>query len=213
MMFVRTFPIAVFTLSLLLVSAGRWNVPWFYFYTGLVWGSAGLINTMAPRELVRERMKPPSDRDAQSRRIALPLMIGHYVLAGLGVRFGWTPVPLAVRVTGLALVAAGMGFVGWTLLENPFASSAVRVQEDRGHRVITSGPYALVRHPMYFGVVLFSLGSGPALGSWWSALPILAILPVFVRRTLLEDRMLRDELPGYQAYAQKVRWRVIPGVF
>jgi protein-S-isoprenylcysteine O-methyltransferase Ste14 len=120
---------------------------------------------------------------------------------------------LAVHIVGFALVAAAMGIVGWTLLENPFASSAVRIQEDRGQRVISTGPYALVRHPMYLGVLLFCLGSGPLLGSWWAALPLATMLPVFVRRTLLEDRMLQAELVGYREYAKTVRFRVVPGVF
>ena len=213
MMFVRALPIALLTLGMLLGSAGRWDLPWFFVYTALMWVSAGIIYTRAPRELVKERMKPPSDRDPQSRRIALPLMVGHYVLAGLDVRFGWSSVPLAIRLVGLALVAAAMGQVGWTLLENPFASSAVRVQEDRDQQVIQTGPYALVRHPMYLGVFLFCSGSGLALGSWWSVLALVPILPVFVRRTLLEDRMLQAELVGYRAYAEKVRWRLLPGLF
>ena len=213
MMFLRTLPIAIFTLALLLVSAGQWMVPRFLIYTGLMWMAAGLIYTLAPRELVAERLKPPTDRDARSRRIALPLMVLHYVLAGLGARFGWSSVSLGVQVIGLALITAAMALVGWTLVENPFASSAVRIQQDRGQRVITTGPYALVRHPMYLGVFLFCLGSGPALGSWWSALPLTIVLPVFVRRTLLEDRMLKTELNGYRDYAKKVRWRVVPGIF
>jgi protein-S-isoprenylcysteine O-methyltransferase Ste14 len=121
--------------------------------------------------------------------------------------------PLAARLVGLSLVATAMGLVGWTLLENPFASSAVRIQPERGQRVITTGPYAIVRHPMYLGVLLFCLGSGPALGSWWSALPLVAVVPVFIRRTLLEDRMLQAELVGYADYSARVRWRVVPGVF
>ena len=213
MMFLRTFPFAAFTLVLLLVSAGRWNVPWFLAYTGLMWTSAGLIYTFATRELVAERMRPPSDRDAASRKLALPLVIAHYVLAGLDVRFGWSAMPLGLRLIGFALVAAAMSFVGWTLLENPFASSAVRIQQERGQHVVTTGPYALVRHPMYLGVLLFTIGSGLALGSWWAIIPLLPMLPVFVRRTLREDRMLHDELPGYREYAAKVRWRVVPGLF
>jgi protein-S-isoprenylcysteine O-methyltransferase Ste14 len=213
MMFLRTLPIAVLTWMLLFLGSGKWAVSWFFVYTGVVWFSAGLIYTMAPAGLVAERMKPPSDRDKRSRRVALPFVIAHYVLAGLDVRFGWSSMPLAARLVGLSLVATAMGLVGWTLLENPFASSAVRIQPERGQRVITTGPYAIVRHPMYLGVLLFCLGSGPALGSWWSALPLVAVVPVFIRRTLLEDRMLQAELVGYADYSARVRWRVVPGVF
>ena len=79
--------------------------------------------------------------------------------------------------------------------------------------MIAGGPYALVRHPMYLGVLLFAPGSAMALGSWWSIVPLLPVLATFVRRTLFEDRMLHEELPGYGEYAARVRWRVVPGLF
>jgi protein-S-isoprenylcysteine O-methyltransferase Ste14 len=79
--------------------------------------------------------------------------------------------------------------------------------------VITTGPYALVRHPMYLAVALVCLGSGPALGSWWAGLALVPVLAIFVRRTVIEDRMLHRELAGYAEYAARVRWRVVPGVF
>jgi protein-S-isoprenylcysteine O-methyltransferase Ste14 len=204
-------------LALLLGSAGRWNVPAFFAYAALLSLSAASIQAVAllrHPDLVAERLKPPSDRDRATRRIATPLMLGHYVLAGLDVgRFGWSAVATAAQIAGFLLVAAGMFLVGWTLQANRFASSAVRIQHDRGQQVITSGPYAIVRHPMYLGVFLFALGSGPALGSWWSSLPLLPVILVFIRRTLFEDRMLHAELPGYPAYASQVRWRILPGLF
>jgi protein-S-isoprenylcysteine O-methyltransferase Ste14 len=128
-------------------------------------------------------------------------------------RFGWSSVPAAVQIAGFLASGGALALVGWTLLSNPYASTAVRIQSERGQTVITTGPYAFVRHPMYLAVLLFLLGSGPALGSWWSEIAMLPILPVFVRRTLFEDRMLHDELPGYAAYAQQVRFRVLPGIF
>ena len=109
--------------------------------------------------------------------------------------------------------AAAVTSTGWTLLSNPYASSAVRIQTERSQRVISKGPYGFVRHPMYLGVLLISLGSGPALGSWWSSLVLVPLLAVFVARTLKEDRMLQHELDGYRDYAARVRWRVVPGLF
>lgn len=142
----------------------------------------------------------------------LPLLAS-LIVSGLDVRFGWSSVPLAAQIAGLVVVALGFALMGWVLLTNPFASSAVRIQQDRGQRVISTGPYALVRHPMYLAALLVFLGSGPAVGSWWGGLAFLSLIPVFVRRTLLEDRMLNDELEGYREYAAHVRWRVVPRVF
>lgn len=217
MMFVRSFPLALLIAIPLFASAGRWQIPAFAAYVLLHWLSTGTIYTLALRRhpgLVAERLKPPSDRDRATRRIAIPLFLAFCIVAGLDVgRFGWSTVHPAVQAAGFAAVAAGLAFVGWTLLSNPYASTAVRIQEERGHEVITTGPYAIVRHPMYLGVLLFALGSGPALGSWWAGLVMLPILGVFVRRTLREDRMLHEELPGYAAYARTVRSRVVPGVF
>ncbi len=228
-MYVRILPVALIIGALLFVAAGRVDVPAFWAYPVLVWGMAATIYTLAWRRhpgLVRERFKPPNDRDRATRRIALPLMGAHYVLAALDVgrahyvlaaldvgRFGWSHVPVALQLLGFGLVTAGLGFVGWTLVTNPFASSAVRIQKERDHHVITTGPYAIVRHPMYLGVFLFGLGSSWALGSWWAGLCLVPVLTIFVRRTLLEDRMLKAELEGYGEYAARVRSRILPGVF
>ena len=213
MMFVRALVVAALLLVPLCVGAGRWDIGWFYAYAALFWLTFGLVYSVAPPDLVAERLKPPSDRDKRSRRIALPLAVAHAIVAGLDARFGWSDVSLALRILGFAFVGTGLGFAGWTILSNPFASSAVRIQSERGHRLITTGPYAFVRHPMYLGVFALCLGSGLALGSYWAAISLVPILPVFVRRTLLEDHMLHGELAGYPDYATKVRWRVVPGVF
>jgi protein-S-isoprenylcysteine O-methyltransferase Ste14 len=217
MMFARTLVLAVGVWGVLFISAGRVDIPQFWVYGAVLWLSAGTIYTVLLRrspELVAERMRPPSDRDRASRRISLPLALGHYVIAGLDAgRFHWSALDDAWKVVGIVFVAASMALVGWTLLSNPYASSAVRIQKERDHRVITKGPYAIVRHPMYLGVLLFCLGSGPALGSAWAGLLLLPVLAVFVRRTLLEDRMLHADLPGYADYAAKVRSRVVPGIF
>jgi protein-S-isoprenylcysteine O-methyltransferase Ste14 len=191
-------------------------VPSFAAYVLLAWATFGLVYTVALRRspgLVAERLRPPDDRDRATRRLAVPLILAHLAVAGLDARFGWSQPPLALRLLGFALVAVGFGFAAATVFSNPYASSAVRVQAERGQTVVTSGPYAVVRHPMYFGVVLCVLGSGLALGSYPAALVLLPVLAVFARRTLLEDRMLHAELPGYAAYASRVRYRMVPGLF
>jgi protein-S-isoprenylcysteine O-methyltransferase Ste14 len=98
-------------------------------------------------------------------------------------------------------------------LVNTYASAVVRVQQDRGHRVVSQGPYRYVRHPMYVGVILMGLAIPPALGSWWALAPGLAIAVTFVLRTAQEDAVLQRELPGYAEYAQQVRYRLLPGVW
>lgn len=217
MMFLRTFPLALFCGALLFLPAGRWEVPAFWAYPLMLWLIAGGLYTLLLRqqpELVRERLRPPSDRDKATRALTFPIVVAHYALAGVDVgRTHWTFVPLWLQAAGFALVAAGFLFVGWALLTNAWASTAVRIQRERSQTVISHGPYAWVRHPMYSGVVLFVLGSGLALGSFVSWAVLLPLIAAFVRRTLKEERMLRTELEGYEAYTHQVRWRVVPGVF
>jgi protein-S-isoprenylcysteine O-methyltransferase Ste14 len=217
MLFLRTAPLAAVIGLLLFVSGQRLDVPAFWFYVGLIWLNAAATYTVLDRRspgLVAERMRPPSDRDRATRLISMLAMAAHFVVAGLDVgRFGWSAVSMPLQVGGFVLVAVGLGLIDWTLLSNPFASSAVRIQREREQIVISHGPYALVRHPMYLGVFLVCLGSGFALGSAWSSLALLPVVGLFLRRTLREDRMLRQELPGYPEYAARVRWRIARGIF
>jgi len=201
---------------LLFGSAGTVLVPTFWGYLAL-WAVYLLIvgygMAWIHPDLVTERLHPPSDRDPHHRKFAAIPLVGHYVLAGLDVRYGSWPVNTAVQLLGAVVLVVGMGFVAWTLLTNRFASSAIRIQTERSHRVVEHGPYALVRHPMYLGTVLVALGSGWTLASGWAAIALLPLVPMFVRRTLFEDRMLHRELPGYVAYARKTRSRLIPGLW
>ena len=120
---------------------------------------------------------------------------------------------MVVHITALIGVAAGLGLVLWAMAVNRFFSPAVRIQEERGHHVITSGPYRLVRHPGYAGMIVAALCSGPALGSWWAILPIAAYILLILRRAAVEDRFLQAELRGYADYARRVRSRLVPGIW
>lgn len=216
MMFLRFGLPASLFLAVLFIAAGRVDVWPFWVYVGVMYVLGATTYTLLGRwspGLLRERIRPPSDRDRATRRLVALPYLAHLVIAGLDVRFGWSTVPLAWTMSGLALVAIGFVLVSWTLLSNPFASSAVRVQHERAQQVISTGPYAIVRHPMYLAVLLLCLGAGPALTSWYAGLVLLPIIATFVRRTLIEDAMLHDELAGYPQYAARVRWRVVPGVF
>jgi len=142
--------------------------------------------------------------------ISFPLVI----VAGLDHRFGWSPVfPLWLIVLGIFLTALGYAISAWAFIENRFFSSVVRIQKDRGHAVCDSGPYRIVRHPGYAGNVLPLLGIVLALSSLWTLIPAAVALVIAVIRTALEDRTLQEELPGYQEYARRVRYRLFPGIY
>lgn len=196
--------------------AGRWDLPFFWAYLGILEAFIVVAGLLADPDLARERLHPgPGGKDYFTAVAFLPLWAGMYVVAGLDVgRFHWSDsVPPALQVVGLVLFAAGVAVMTWAVAVNRFFSSVVRIQRDRGHHVISSGPYRFVRHPGYVGGVLLFLGGGLALGSWLALLLSVAMIPGLIRRTVIEDRTLRQELEGYAGYAEKVRYRLVPGVW
>jgi protein-S-isoprenylcysteine O-methyltransferase Ste14 len=133
------------------------------------------------------------------------------IVAGLDVRFGWSPeLALAIRLAALVLWLQGDVFSKWAAVSNRFYSRLVRIQEDRGHTVVTDGPYRTVRHPGYAGALLVGLATPIALGSLWALVPAVLLGLLLVIRTALEDRTLHAELSGYAAYAQQTRYRLVP---
>jgi protein-S-isoprenylcysteine O-methyltransferase Ste14 len=142
------------------------------------------------------------------------VFIGWMVTIALDARrFGWSHVPPSVQALGAALIALGMIVVWQTFRFNTFAAPQVRVQAARGHRVVTDGPYRVVRHPMYTGAMLFLLGMPLLLGSWWGVAAVPFLVAGMAPRAVGEERMLRRELSGYDEYARRVRFRLIPGVW
>jgi len=201
--------------SVIFISAGRLDLP-------MVWGVLGVLavlvvvmfTSMDPA-LMRERLRPGGQNcDRLTRPATLVLMLGHWIVAGLDVgRFQWSPIPFEVQLVGLIGYAVAMAAALWAIRVNPFYSSAVRLQADRGQRPVTGGPYRFVRHPGYAASVFGMLSGGLALGSWIAMLPVLVVVALFVRRTLVEDRMLLGGLAGYADYANRVRYRLVTGVF
>jgi len=129
------------------------------------------------------------------------------------VRFGWSHMPLALSTLGIVMLLAGMLMAAWAMMSNPYFSTTVRIQADRGHRTVTSGPYQYVRHPGYMGAILPSIGTPLLLGSWRALLPGGLTAVMFIVRTALEDRTLQKELGGYAEYVRSVRYRLLPGVW
>jgi protein-S-isoprenylcysteine O-methyltransferase Ste14 len=128
-------------------------------------------------------------------------------------RFHWFPVPWWVCGVGYFLFLAGMGIVTWAEAVNKFFEVTVRIQTERGHKVIDTGPYAIVRHPGYVGGILFFVGTAVCLGSVWALVPAGLASAVLILRTKWEDQTLQTELPGYKEYTRRVRFKLIPGVW
>ena len=188
----------------------------FWAYLG-VWLAQFLVGIfVADPTLAKERLRPgPGGKDYLTLVVVTPLWLGQHALAGLDVgRFHWSDgVPLAVQFIGLTAMAAAMAVTTWAVAVNRFFSSVIRIQTDRGHHLVTSGPYRYVRHPAYACAPFLMVGGGLALGSWLAALVgLLLVIPILIRAAR-EDRFLRDQLEGYAAYAEKVRYRVLPGVW
>lgn len=198
-----------------------WWQGWLYSVTIFAAGIGG--HMWAERRhpgLMAERQNIESARDAKGwDKVLAPLMavsIGFpmVVVAGLDHRHGWSAgFPLWLIVTGFILIALGYAFASWALAENRFFSSVVRIQMDRGHVVCDSGPYRFVRHPGYAGNLPPLFGIVFALGSSWALIPAMAATVITVVRTVLEDKTLQEELPGYRDYARRVRYRLVPGIY
>jgi protein-S-isoprenylcysteine O-methyltransferase Ste14 len=210
-------PVALF------VSAGdlRWWQAWVYSVVifaagvgGRMWAERRHPGLLAER---RQFEKAPGVKPWD--KVLAPLMVASigfpmYIVAGLDHRFGWSPVfPVWLTILGLILCALGYALSVWALVENRFFSSVVRIQRDRGHVVCDSGPYRIVRHPAYAGTLLPLPGIALALGSVWTLIPAAVAVAITLIRTALEDRTLQEELPGYREYAERVRYRLLPGIY
>ena len=196
-------------------AAGRVDVPAFWAYLAL-WLGASLVSVAAvDPTLYQERIRPGGRRIRAVYWLLMVPLVLHLVVAGVDVgRYHWSDaVPQALQWLGMLVFAAGWGLTLWAMHVNRFFSSVVRIQEERGHQLVSSGPYAWVRHPGYVAGLLVIVSSGVALGSWLSLVPVVLMLPMLLVRTVREDRFLKQNLPGYRDYAAKVRYRLLPGIW
>ena len=205
----------------LFVPAGTLHWPAAWAFLGFMLASSLLFGGWLARNdpaLLAERMRSPirSDQPSADRKLLLAFLVFSviwFIVMGLDQRFHASRMPLAVQAFGLVTLILSSGLIMWVFRENSFAAAVVRVQTERGHRVVSSGPYALVRHPMYSGAILFMVGMALLLGSWWGA----AISPGFAAllglRTRIEEGTLTSGLPGYADYAARVRYRLVPGLW
>ena len=208
------FPLGVF--GILFGSAGTLNVPFFLALMAIIMIHFIVVGfwVMDP-ELRKERMRPaPGGIDRHLRWVVMPFFLAHWVIAGLHIRFDWPgAVPVEVQIGGLVGVVAAMVLAGWSISVNRFFSPVIRIQEERGHHLVTTGPYQFIRHPGYLAGMGMGLCSTLALGSWWAMAPIGPVVFLMIRRAVIEDRFLQQELDGYADYAQRVRFRLVPGIW
>jgi protein-S-isoprenylcysteine O-methyltransferase Ste14 len=207
--------------ALLFVSAGtlHWPAAWVLLGTNAILGPAcGLWLPNTDPALLAERMRPKLQDDQPAADKKFMLAFGFAALIwlvtiGLDRRLHGSDVPLALQVLGFAMLLLCTGFIMWVLRENSFAAPVVKLQAERGHHVISTGPYAWVRHPMYSGTVLFFIGVPLLLGSWWGVVLSPLFVALFAIRAGIEERALIAGLPGYADYAARVRYRLLPGLW
>jgi protein-S-isoprenylcysteine O-methyltransferase Ste14 len=201
----------------LFLSSGRldWGMAWAYL--GLYVGMIVATGLVIERDLIAERARVgegTKDWDRVLGSLSMLLVTpGALIVAGLDERFGWSQIALAVQIVAIGFVILGSALTVWAMASNKFFSSTVRIQKERGHAVVSDGPYGLVRHPGYLAWCISAPAIPLMLGSLWALIPGLLGMCALVIRTSLEDRTLREELPGYQNYARRVRYRLLPGLW
>jgi protein-S-isoprenylcysteine O-methyltransferase Ste14 len=168
--------------------------------------------------LLQERMRLGTSDQQGWDKLLFPLLLllffGWLISISLDAgRFHWSPVPVWLQFVGAIVLLCSFYLLFLTFRENSYLSTVVRIQEDRGQTVVSTGPYHTVRHPMYSAILVFTMGTSLLLGSWYGVLSGLVLMILLARRTLLEERTLRAELAGYAAYMGQVKYRLIPYIW
>lgn len=211
-------PLVLLALVFLPVGHLDWRPGWvFVGFLVIVYGISALVlarvNPVIYR--ARSRFQPGTKRwDRILLALMLPAMVAEIPLATLDAgRMAWSAVPFSIVVVGYVLLAAGMALGTWAQAVNRFFEPGVRLQRERGQHVISTGPYAIVRHPGYVSALLMFAGLALALASWWALVPAAWASATLIVRTDWEDSLLQAELDGYAGYARRVRFRLVPGLW
>ena len=216
MVFVRLLIVIPLLLAMFFLPAGTfayWEA-WVYLTVLLIPMFLVLIYLLKndPELLARRmRMREKETEQKLITKFSYVYFLLAFLLPGFDKRFEWSNVPVAVVIVADILVLLGYGVFFLVLRENRYASRIIEVEQEQ--KVISSGPYAIVRHPMYLGVSLMYILSPLALGSYWAMIPSLLIIPLLVARIRNEESVLGRELKGYQEYLQKTKYRLIPGIW
>lgn len=207
--------------ALLFASAGtlHWPSAWVLLVTSALLGPlCGWWLYRIDPALLAERLRPVLQRDQPAAdkmfmSVFVVAMLAWLVAMGIDRRLQSSDMPAALQALGLVLFLLCTLFTMWVFRENSFAAPVVKLQAERAQHVISTGPYAHVRHPMYSGMILFFTGLPLLLGSWWGLAMVPLFLVLFAVRIAIEERTLREGLPGYAEYAARVRYRLLPGVW
>ena len=209
--------------AILFIAAGtvNWPMGWVYVLVSIT--SMALSRFVVLRrypDLAAERAGSMEAEGVKSWDKAIMPWVAIYgpviqiVVCGLNRRFGWAPaVPFLWQVVGMVALVLSLLLSTWAMASNPFFGAVMRIQKERGHAVVSAGPYRFVRHPGYLGGIVANAAGPLALGSVWALIPGTLTSILVIIRTALEDRTLREELDGYKEYAQGVRYRLVPGIW
>jgi protein-S-isoprenylcysteine O-methyltransferase Ste14 len=215
-LFVLLFPVVVFA------TAGTLNWLMGWAFVAVMVGGTLISRVFVLRihpDLAEERGHYTEKEGVPTwDRVIMPLVatigsLAELIVAGLDHRYGWSVVPLWLQWASLGVLVLSLAVSTWAMAANRFFSAVARIQTDRGHVVVDRGPYAVVRHPAYAMGLPVQPAMVLALGSLWGLIPAALTLVGLVVRTALEDRLLRNDLPGYADYAKRVRYRLIPGIW
>ncbi len=213
---VRIVLLGVFMVLLLFLPAGTFRYWQAWGFLAILFIPVLFVGTYIyknNKELFERRMRGGEKESRQKVIIFFSwiYLVSGFVLAGLDHRFGWSQVPIWLVVLSYAIILAGYGIVFWVFRTNTFASRIIEVNQ--GQRVIDTGLYGVVRHPMYLGCMIMYLFFPLGLGSYWALIPGTLIIPILVGRILNEETVLQRDLPGYSDYLKKVRFHLIPGIW
>jgi protein-S-isoprenylcysteine O-methyltransferase Ste14 len=205
--------------ALIFLGAGTvdWPAAWiFVVLQTAVFLTLGLYVIRVNPEIINERGRKSDKTKSWDKIFAwvyAPQVLLMPIIAGLDHRFGWSTPVLGWQIIGAVSLIPGFSLPYWAMMVNDFLTVTVRLQEERGQRPVTHGPYRFVRHPMYVGAILGFIGTPLLLGMWWALIPGGIAVAALIVRTALEDKTLQAELPGYADYAQRTRYRLLPGIW
>jgi len=208
----------VISVGIFFLCAGRLNLLFAWIYIATLLANTAITSLIMDPDLIVERIE--IKKDAKRWDILPAILIGRVgplvilAVGGLDVRFAWSPqLPLALQIIALFIAALGLFVTDWAVVSNKFFSGVIRIQKDRGHTVVATGPYRYARHPGYAGAILHNMATPLILSSLWALIPAILLICITIIRTVLEDQTLHEELDGYELYAKRVRYRLLPNIW